>query len=176
MDLTLGGILFPAQGEGRNAVFAAHLGWDVFAFDISVEGKKKAKKLALMNRVAIDYRVEDLEEADYPANYFDSIAFPYTHFPEVKRRIFHQKLSAYLKKGAILILECFSKKYRNYQKDNPNAGGPKDESMLFDLEEIKEDFKGVDFLEAYETETELTEGLYHVGNASVVRLFGVKKA
>jgi cyclopropane fatty-acyl-phospholipid synthase-like methyltransferase len=175
LDLPPGRILFPAEGEGRNAVFAATLGWDAFAFDISVEGKKKAEKLALINGVVIDYRVEDLEEADYPSDYFDAIAFSFTHFPEVKRRIFHQKLSAYLKKGGILILECFGKKHLNYQKDNPNAGGPKDESMLFDLAELKEDFKGFDFLEGYETETKLTEGLYHVGKASVVRLFAVKK-
>ena len=176
LDLTSGRILFPAEGEGRNAVFAAHLGWDVFAFDISVEVKKKAEKLALTNGVTIDYRVEDLEATDYPANYFDAIAFSFAHFPEVKRRVFHQKLSAYLKNGGILILECFSKKHLTYQKDNPNAGGPKDEVMLFDLEEIMDDFKGFDFLEAYEKETELTEGLYHVGKASVVRLFAVKKA
>lgn len=175
LELTPGRILFPAEGEGRNAVFAAHLGWEVFAFDISAEGKKKAEKLALINRVAIDYRVEDLKEVDYPSNYFDTIAFSYTHFPEVKRRIFHQKLSVYLNKGGILILECFSKNHLTYQKDNPNAGGPKDESMLFDLEEIKEDFKGFDFLEANEIETELVEGLYHVGKASVIRLFAVKK-
>ncbi|NVM67000.1 hypothetical protein FHW88_005321 [Mucilaginibacter sp. SG538B] len=33
-----GKILFPAEGEGRNAVFAAGLGWAVSAFDISIEG------------------------------------------------------------------------------------------------------------------------------------------
>ncbi|MFC3879871.1 class I SAM-dependent methyltransferase [Algoriphagus namhaensis] len=176
LDMPPGRILFPAEGEGRNAVFSAQLGWDVFAFDSSIEGKKKAEKLASENGVAIDYRVEGLEEVDYPANYFDAMALSYTHFPEVKRRIFHQKLIAYLKNGGVLILECFSKKHLDYQKDNPNAGGPKDESMLFDLEELKEDFKGFDFLEAYETETELSEGLYHVGKASVVRLFGVKRA
>jgi len=36
-----GTILFPAEGEGRNAVFAAKLGWTVSAFDISMEGKRK---------------------------------------------------------------------------------------------------------------------------------------
>lgn len=176
LSLSPGRILLPAEGEGRNAVFAAKLGWDVFAFDISVEGKKKAEKLALTNGVMIDYQVLDLESVDYPVNYFDAIAFTYTHFPESKRRLYHQKLSAYLKKGGVLILECFSKNHVNFQKDNPHAGGPKDESMLFDLEEIKEDFKGFEFIEAYETETELTEGLYHVGKASVVRVFARKKA
>ncbi|WP_317126673.1 hypothetical protein [Chryseobacterium indoltheticum] len=37
--LTVGSILFPAEGKGRNAVFAVHMGWNVSAFDISVEGK-----------------------------------------------------------------------------------------------------------------------------------------
>jgi hypothetical protein len=44
-----GKILFPAEGEGRNAVFAAKLGWTVSAFDISSEGQKKALQLAEKN-------------------------------------------------------------------------------------------------------------------------------
>lgn len=38
--------LFPAEGKGRNAVYAAQLGWKVDAFDISPEGKRKAELLA----------------------------------------------------------------------------------------------------------------------------------
>ena len=37
--LTPDTILFPAEGEGRNGVFAATQGWKVYAFDTSVEGK-----------------------------------------------------------------------------------------------------------------------------------------
>src|SRR5687768_5721230 len=51
--LDVGTILFPAEGEGRNAVFAAKLGWTVSAFDISVEGKNKALRLAKTNKVKI---------------------------------------------------------------------------------------------------------------------------
>jgi hypothetical protein len=40
--LDAGKILFPAEGEGRNAVFAAKEGWTVSAFDISNEGLRKA--------------------------------------------------------------------------------------------------------------------------------------
>jgi len=39
-----------------------------------------------------------LGRSRYPSNYFDAIAFHITPFPEVKRRIFHQKLSAIPKK------------------------------------------------------------------------------
>ena len=58
--LNPGTILFPAEGEGRNAVFAAKLGWEVWAFDISAEGKDKAMKLVATNNVAIDYQVRNL--------------------------------------------------------------------------------------------------------------------
>jgi len=52
-QLTPGKILFPAEGEGRNAVFAAKLGWTVTAFDASTEGKRKAEMLASKNKVQI---------------------------------------------------------------------------------------------------------------------------
>jgi len=63
--LNVGTILFPAEGEGRNAVFAANLGWTVSAFDISMEGKKKADRLAKINNVTIDYQVGDLQEISF---------------------------------------------------------------------------------------------------------------
>lgn len=47
--LSAGNILFPAEGEGRNAVFAAKREWKVSAFDISAEGKNKALQLAETN-------------------------------------------------------------------------------------------------------------------------------
>ena len=47
--------------------------------------------------------------------------------------------------------------------------------MLYDLEELKSDFEGFEFIEAYQTETELNEGLYHIGKASVVRILAKKE-
>ncbi len=46
LKLTPGKILLPAEGEGRNAVFAAKKGWKVDAFDSSIEALKKAEKWA----------------------------------------------------------------------------------------------------------------------------------
>ena len=37
--------LFPADGEGRNAVWAASEGWSASVFDLSVEGKKSVSNL-----------------------------------------------------------------------------------------------------------------------------------
>jgi len=52
-----GEILFPAEGEGRNAIYAAKKGWEVTAFDFSGEGKRKAVQLAEIEKVKIDYKV-----------------------------------------------------------------------------------------------------------------------
>src|SRR5882757_4474339 len=70
--LPAGTILFPAEGEGRNAVFAAKLGWKVSAFDISSEGKNKAGRLAVANNVTIDYQVCELPNLNYGPEQFDA--------------------------------------------------------------------------------------------------------
>lgn len=49
-SLTIGNILFPCEGEGRNAVYASSKGWNTVAFDGSFQGKEKAEKLSLEKR------------------------------------------------------------------------------------------------------------------------------
>src|SRR5690606_37635810 len=77
----VGKILFAADGEGRNSVYAATLNWDVYAFDISEAGKKKALKLADDNHVSLDYRVGELPTLGYRNDQFDALALIYAHFP-----------------------------------------------------------------------------------------------
>lgn len=173
--LKAGKILFPAEGEGRNAVFAAKNGWDVSAFDASAEGKKKALALAEQHGTQIDYQVSTLEDVDYPMHSFDALALVFAHFPENYRKDYHQKLVTYIKPNGTLIIEGFSKSHSRFQASNPQAGGPKDLSMLYDLETLKSDFEDFEFLEAYETEVKLSEGEHHVGLSSVVRIVAVKK-
>jgi hypothetical protein len=56
---TPGKILFPAEGEGRNAVYAASLGWDTVAFDISSVGRLKAEMLYTIDEITTTFT--DLE-------------------------------------------------------------------------------------------------------------------
>ncbi len=174
-SLIKGKVLFPCEGEGRNAVYAAKLGWNVSAFDQSEAGKIKAEALANNNNVGIDYSITTVQDANYPIESFDALALIYAHFPEQSRKNYHQKLSTFLKRGGILIIEGFSKKHAEYQKTNPNVGGPKDIEMLYDLDELKKDFINFDFKEALETDIVLSEGAFHKGNAAVVRILAIKK-
>jgi 2-polyprenyl-3-methyl-5-hydroxy-6-metoxy-1,4-benzoquinol methylase len=168
-------ILFPAEGEGRNAVFAAQLGWSVSAYDISTEGQKKALQLAQKNNVSIDYKIGELESLNYHDEQFDAIALIYAHFPAAIKSAIHRALDKYLRKGGTIIFEAFSKSHIDYITKNENVGGPRDIESLFSVEEIKSDFINYNIIELKETEIFLNEGMYHNGQASVIRFLGRKK-
>lgn len=172
--LPKGTILFPAEGEGRNAVFAAKLGWSAHAFDISEEGKKKAMHLAEKMQVSIDYQVGFLEELNFEPEQFDAIALIYAHFPAHIKSEYHQTLDRFLKKNGTIIFESFSKKHLAYVTANENVGGPKDIDSLFSIDEIKADFPNYTIIELEEKVIELSEGLFNNGIGSVIRFVGQK--
>ena len=173
--LDVGSILFPAEGEGRNAVFAAKLGWTVSAFDISIEGKNKACRLAEANKVSIDYQVGELQALHYNPEQFDAIALIYAHFPSDIKSLYHKTLNKYLRKNGVIIFEAFGKKHIDYISKNEKVGGPKDIAMLFSVDEIKSDFLNYEIIELEEKEIELSEGLFHNGKGSVIRFVGRKQ-
>ncbi|WP_430411609.1 class I SAM-dependent methyltransferase [Kordia sp.] len=174
-NINTGTILFGAEGEGRNAVFASKKGWNVHAFDISMEGKNKALEIAKENNVSINYEIGLLPDLKYENEQFDAIALIYAHFPPKIRSEYHKILNNKLKKGGIVILEAFGKNHLDYQRNNPKIGGPSDLDSLFSTDEIKLDFENYEIIELIEKEIELNEGLYHNGKGSVIRFLGRKK-
>lgn len=172
--LPVGSILFVGEGEGRNGVYAAKLGWKVSAYDLSVEGKKKAEKLASKHNVEIDYHVGELHDLDYEKEQFDVIALIFTHFTSAQRTAMHKELATHLRVGGSIIIEVFSKKQLNYQIKGDSGGGPKSIDMLYSLEDIQSDFENFEIIELEETERYLMEGDHHNGLASVIRFMGVK--
>ena len=173
-DLHPGKLLLPAEGEGRNAVYAAKMGWQVDAFDLSESGKNKALALAEKNHVSIHYQVADVANIQFPFESFDAIALIYAHFPAEDKSAYHKQLSQYLKIGGMLIFEAFGKSHVSYQAENPAVGGPKSLEMLFSIEELENDFKGFEFYYLKEEIVDLNEGLYHKGKGAVVRMIGKK--
>jgi SAM-dependent methyltransferase len=164
-----GKILLPAEGEGRNAVYAAKNGWQVLALDMSQAGRNKALKLAEEAGVGIQYEICDLTSCLLPENEFDALAIIFAHFPSETRRLVYRKLLGALKPGGTLILETFSKK-----QFGKTSGGPQNLDMLNNIEELKLDFKDLDFKEISESEVDLQEGDFHVGKAKVIRIVAVK--
>ena len=167
--LSPGRLLLPCEGEGRNAVFAAQMGWAVEAFDQSEKGRDKALRLAEHRAVQINYRICDWSEASYSAESFDAIALIFAHLPATIRAVAHQQLIPYLKPGGTLILEGFNPQQLQYQ-----TGGPKDPTMLFTEAILRQDFAELELLELYLTKEELDEGPFHNGVAALIRLVGRK--
>lgn len=175
IKIPVGTILFPAEGEGRNAVFAATLDWTVDAFDQSIEGKKKALKLAEKHHVSINYMTGEFQSLTYIENKFDALALIYAHFPADKKSSYHKILTTYLRPGGIIIFEAFSKRHLDYNRINEKVGGPKDLDTLFSIEEIKSDFENFEIIELEEKEIQLSEGLFHNGLGMVIRFVGRKQ-
>lgn len=173
--LPVGNILFAAEGEGRNAVYAAELGWMVTAFDISMEGKNKAMRLAEKHKVTINYLVGEMEKLNFKPGQFDVIVLIYAHFPAEIKSSIHLQLDNYLRKGGTIIFEAFSKNHLTYNSKNPKVGGPKEIDVLFSMEEVRADFAGYEVEELVEKEIELNEGVFHNGLGSVIRYVGKKK-
>jgi ubiquinone/menaquinone biosynthesis C-methylase UbiE len=164
-----GKIILPCEGEGRNAVYAASCGWEVNAFDSSEAGKTKALQLAAVKGVSINYTVDDATTITYAANSVDVVAFIYAHFPSNIRKQIHQKAITWLKPGGKIILEAF-----NPQQLQNNSGGPKELSMLYTEDMMKEDFASLNIEFIKNLTTELSEGKYHEGKASIIRVVGIK--
>ena len=72
-----GSILMPADGEGRNGVFAAKKGWVATSFDLSAEGKAKAWSLAHEYSVTINYIVGNFEALAFEKEQFEAIGLIY---------------------------------------------------------------------------------------------------
>jgi 2-polyprenyl-3-methyl-5-hydroxy-6-metoxy-1,4-benzoquinol methylase len=164
-----GRILLPGEGEGRNAVYAAKLGWNVDAFDQSKNAQQKAVRLAEKNGVKINYQVTNLNEFSPPKEKYDAIAIIYVHLKEDFRQAFNKKLIDSLKTKGIIIIELFSK-----DQLGKNSGGPQDLTMLYSLDELKKDFRNFKAFILKEEIIHLDESEKHKGEASVIRFVGEK--
>ncbi|NUQ25310.1 MAG: class I SAM-dependent methyltransferase [Saprospiraceae bacterium] len=165
--LTPGKILVPGAGEGRDAVYAAKLGWEVYAFDLSTEGRKKALQLAEKENVDIHYEIRDAADFPFFDKKFDLVAMIFFHLPPGLRQGFHKKLPDMLNPGGVIIIEAFDPR-----QINNSSGGPREISLLYTAEMLRSDFPNLTEIINSENETELNEGLYHIGKADVVRYVG----
>lgn len=168
-SLKPGKILFLGEGEGRNSLHAAKLGWDVDAYDYSEEAQKKALKMASEENVKINYTVQDLNDLSLENETYDAVVLIFLHLPEDLRIKTHQMVINALKPGGKIIFEAFEK-----DQINNNTGGPKSTNYLYSLEEIFTDFQDFGLLKFSKETPTLDEGHGHQGKAITVRLSATK--
>jgi SAM-dependent methyltransferase len=167
LDLLAPGNLFlPAEGEGRNAIYAASKGWNVTACDFSKVAKGKAEARARELSIhTLTYSIQDLSTIELPKEKFDAIALVYVHLPEPVRNHLYKQYVKGLKPGGRMILELFSEKQLQFQ-----SGGPKELALLHTANGLARDFQTLKIIYQNECEVELKEGPFHIGPAHVVRM------
>ncbi len=170
-DSPAGQVLCLAEGQGRNAVYLAGLGFEVTAVDLSEVGLKRTQELAQERNVSVNTICADLGTFLIPPASADGIVMIFGHTPPPVRTHIHAEIVKGLKPGGFLLMEGYRKEQLQFK-----TGGPPVESLLFSLDEFMDDFGA--FFEwqiAREMDREVIEGPYHTGMAAVVQIFGYRK-
>lgn len=164
-----GRVLMLAEGEGRNAVYLASLGYRITAVDASAVGLGKALELAAERGVSLTTVVTDLDRFEIEPGQWDAIVSCFCHIPSAIRIPLHRKVVNGLKPGGVFVLEGFSKEQMDY-----DTGGPKSLDMLMSIEELLQELAGLEIIHAATLVRDVKEGRGHTGLASVVQILAMK--
>jgi SAM-dependent methyltransferase len=164
-----GEVLSLAEGEGRNAVFLARLGFRVTGVDGSAVGLEKAQKLAERQGVQIQTVVADLKDFELGVERWDGIVSIWCHTPADLRARLHRSVVAALKPGGVLLLESYTPKQLEYK-----TGGPPTAELMMTLAAVREELAGLELVEAAEKVREVREGKYHDGSSAVLQVIARK--
>ena len=167
--IPLGEVLCLAEGEGRNAVYLAGLGYQVEAIDQSSTGLAKAVALAAQKSVTIRTMQADLVEFDPGRSRWQGIVSIFVHLPAPLRRLIHGRMVQALAPGGLLLLEAYAPAQLAI-----GTGGPKEPERLCSLDELVVDFEGLEPLISRELQRDIQEGKYHQGNGAVLQFLGRK--
>ncbi|MCZ2259299.1 class I SAM-dependent methyltransferase [Sporosarcina sp. G11-34] len=168
--LPKGNVLCIAEGEGRNSVYLASLGFDVTAWDYAPAGLEKTQRLADEKGVKVKTELRDLAEVTWEAEQWDAIVHIFGHLPaEVMERTFSGIKKA-LKPGGYYVSELYTKEQLRY-----GTGGPRDEAMLSDPKQILTDFDAYFIKHFHIGEVNCEEGQLHTGTAHVVQCMFQKR-
>ncbi len=163
-------VLAVADGEGRNGVWLAQRGCHVSSVDISPVAIVKAKKLALVCEVHIDFAVADLMEWEWPEAAFDAVVCIFIQFasPRMRKKLFNGFWRA-LRPGGVVIIEGYGVKQLQY-----TSGGLRELENLYTAQILHDTFADWEMLLLREYDAVLDEGPRHRGMAALVDLIARK--
>lgn len=155
-----------ADGEGRNSVWLAQQGLRVTALEVSAVALRKARQLARVNRVAVEFIEADALTFDWPQAAYDHVVGVFIQFATAaeRDRLFHGMKQA-VKPGGLLLLHGYTPKQLEYR-----TGGPSAVENLYTAEMLRAAFADFEILELREYEDELAEGAAHRGRSALIDL------
>lgn len=159
----------PADGEGRNGVYLAKIGYDVTSVDVSNLAVDKANALAAQHGVNINSHVGDIFDFPCPDDQYDLVVISFMHFLPQDHDNFMTMMKSTLKPGGLLVMEGYT-----LDQLPLSSGGPKNPDMLFSRGQIAENFADFDILLLQETRRHLSEGSRHQGEAATLQILARK--
>jgi SAM-dependent methyltransferase len=171
-EIPAGRVLSLAEGEGRNAVYLAGLGYQVVGVDSSSVGLEKARRLAAERGLEIETIHADLgnvEQFEVQPDSWEGIVSIFCHLPVELRRQIHRQVVAGLRPGGVLILEAYTPRQLEY-----GTGGPPTLERLISLDDLHQELNGLEIIHGRELEREIREGTLHHGLGHVVQVVARK--
>jgi len=163
--------LMLAEGEGRNAVYMAQLGFQVTGVDISQVGLDKAQRLAKSRGVKITTVLADLSDYDLGHEQWDIIVGISCHLPPAIREKVLSAIPFALKPNGAVIFETYTPDQLKFK-----TGGPSEANMMYSAEIFRQAFGNGQLVVERNEESvrDVVEGKYHKGKAAVVQFVGRK--
>lgn len=154
-----------ADGEGRNGVHLARLGYTVTTFDLSSVAVDKARRLAASVGVEVDAQVADAADFDLGRDRFDLVVSVFAHMPPPIRRGLHARIAEALRPGGTLVLEAYTP-----DQIGRGTGGPPVPELTMTLDALRGELVGLDIVHGAELVRSVVEGPGHSGDGAVVQV------
>ena len=159
-----GTTLVIADGEGRNSVYLAKKGFQVTATDNSIVANRKAKSLAVIENVQVDYRLEDFFDINWSEkNYDNVIGICFQFVPHHLIDNVLMDLRSATKKGGTLLIHGYTPTQLKY-----GTGGPKDKSLMYTKNTFTNLFHESEIFKLEEYEAIINEGVGHSGLSAMI--------
>jgi SAM-dependent methyltransferase len=152
------------EGEGRNAVYLARLGFRVTAVDFSQIGLEKTQALAARHGVSVNYILADMADFDLGQARWDLVVSVFAQPPSAIRQRLYRQLGQSLRPNGALVLES---------KADTDASS---EGRYPSLAILREEIAPLALQFGEEKEHQLNEGRYHSGIQRTVQILAVNRA
>ena len=161
----------PADGEGRNGVYLAGLGYDVTSIDVSNLAVDKAIRLANGKGVRINAMVGNAINPPFEDESVDIIIVYFMHFMPEDHEQFMAENKRLLKLGGAFIMEGYT-----IDQIPLTSGELKNPDMMMSADALRHTFSGYDMIVLKETKRHLNEGPRHQNEAATIQIMTGKPA
>jgi SAM-dependent methyltransferase len=157
-----GKVISLSEGEGRNAVYLAKLGFEVTAVDFSSVGLAKAQALANKHQVKIECVLADLNNLNLKPDTWDVVVSVFSQPESSIRQRLNAQLASSLKIGGALIHES-----KVAEEDDASGKYPGVAVLQREIAPMHISF-------AHQGARILSEGSYHVGSHTTAQILAFR--